>query len=40
MITFLVISALVGFIGAVLFLLFSLASIMFDDNDTLEHLKE
>jgi hypothetical protein len=40
MITFLVISAVFGFISILLFLLFSFASIMFDDNDTLEHLKE
>lgn len=40
MITFLVISAVVGFIGIALFLLFGFASIMLDDNDTLEHLKE
>jgi len=40
MITLLVISVVVGFISVALFLLFGLASIMLDDNDTLEHLKE
>lgn len=40
MITFLVISAIVGFIGVALFLLFGLASVMLGDNDHIEHLKE
>jgi nitrogen fixation-related uncharacterized protein len=40
MITFLVISVIVGAIIGMLLLLFGFASIMFDDNDTLEHLKE
>lgn len=40
MITFLVISAIFGFISVMLLLLFGLASIMLGDTDHIEHLKE